>query len=679
MKDSSIIVARIILQTPHFYVLAVRTNDTGNNFDDYFFNTFRILPYRYNNTTVYTDTCLHFTVSTPVVPHIDEKYRNTLEKMLRPSQSYGYLYNNSSNDSYWNPGKYAWFRNDSTGELIGTLIMQYPKYFYKTDMADFWRIDNLKNYFKKKSMVLYSLDSIRLSDGTPAWQYTIRDTGSSGVINHLAFLKDHYFFNISTLSDTLSKQSDFVTSFFKTFTPKFNSPGENIFNPAVIDSFFFDLASKDSATHALAKKAISNIDFSEKDIPKITNAINNLNPGEKDYYEIKSALISELGYIHDTTNPVVVPILKKIYETSGDTSTFQNIALFALSKHQTQEAVLTLKQLLIQDPPVFDESNDYSTLFENMQDSLALAAQLFPEILQLTELDDFKDPVHSLLVTLADSNYIKTSQYENYLSKILFDAKIELKKEQAKEQKEKEDKIANGNDNGGNDYNYRNNSYNSDSNPLADYALLLAPFYDSNQAIPKLFGKFLKLDDKDLQLSMVTILLRFHKNASDSLLLSLASDDAYRSKLYSNLEAIKRLDQFSSKYKTQVDIARSNLVIFGNYSNLDSVEYLSKLLVTIKEKKGYMYFFKYRVNKEGDWKIGLAGLQPEKEDSINNDNRYSVMTDKKIKTDKPLDEQLKNQLKRLIFMTHASSQLFFETDSNMYRFKKIAEYDDNSR
>ncbi|MBK7435182.1 MAG: hypothetical protein IPI66_15810 [Chitinophagaceae bacterium] len=35
-------------------------------------------------------------------------------------------------------------------------------------------------------------------------------------------------------------------------------------------------------------------------------------------------LIAELGYIKDTLNRQVVPALKKIYESTGDTSLFHN-------------------------------------------------------------------------------------------------------------------------------------------------------------------------------------------------------------------------------------------------------------------------------------------------------------------------------------------------------------------
>ena len=50
-------------------------------------------------------------------------------------------------------------------------------------------------------------------------------------------------------------------------------------------------------------------------------------------------------------------------------------------------------------------------------------------------IDDYKDNVTSLLVNLVDSNLIAAKEYEDYFTKIYFDAKIELKKQQTKDEK----------------------------------------------------------------------------------------------------------------------------------------------------------------------------------------------------------------------------------------------------
>ena len=62
--------------------------------------------------------------------------------------------------------------------------------------------------------------------------------------------------------------------------------------------------------------------------------------------------------------------------------------------------------------------------------------------MQLSSVDDYKASVLLLLVKLADCNLVKAMVYGNYFAKIFYDARVELKKQLAKEEKimEQEDK-----------------------------------------------------------------------------------------------------------------------------------------------------------------------------------------------------------------------------------------------
>src|SRR5207253_8343477 len=126
-------------------------------------------------------------------------------------------------------------------------------------------------------------------------------------------------------------------------------PVKNIFDNR-LEEFFSDLFSKDSATHEQAQNAIPNVYFGEKGAPMLVNAINRLSISDKDYFDTKTKLIAELGYIKDSTHAIVTEALKKIYEQTADTSTFQNEVLVALSRHKTADSYKLLKDLLLQDP-----------------------------------------------------------------------------------------------------------------------------------------------------------------------------------------------------------------------------------------------------------------------------------------------------------------------------------------
>ena len=135
------------------------------------------------------------------------------------------------------------------------------------------------------------------------------------------------------------------------------------------------------------------------------------------------------------------------------------------------------------------------------------------------------------------------------------------------------------------------------------------------------------------------------------------------------------LHKFPARYKTQLNLARSYLVADKDYK-IDSVVFISRQRINCQGKNGFVYFFKYRVKKEDDWKIGLSGLQPENILEVSSNNSLSVMTDKKIKTSEPLNEQLQEQLKRLLFTFHKSARNFFDSEGNGYRFTKVTDYEE---
>ncbi len=664
MKDGAEVHAKYIIKGPDYYVIVARSRNKKNNFNT-FFDSFRFTDYKYHAIREYIDTFMHFSVTTTVIPELDDGLRRLIEKatyeMANGNNSSGYI-------PYWPKPQNGLFKSDSTAELVAVSIQEYPKYYYVKDPADFWK--NELSPFYKKDMIWYKSDSIKMDNAICGYLFSLRDTGSSRAISRMIILKDNFKYSLASMGDTINTQSDFTRRFFNTFKPLEKKPVKNIFDNR-LDEFFNDLFSKDSAVHAKAQQSIPNIYFGEKGIPKIIAAIEKLNISDKDYFDTKTRLIAELGYIKDTTHPQVVGYLKKIYEQTADTSLFQNEVLMALAKHKTTAAYLLFKELIVQDPPLYESKYDYNLLFSTLDDSLLLAKTLFPDLLELSSLDDYKDKVLALLVTLADSNIIRANEYENYFSKIYFDARIELKKQQGKEEKQMEM------DSKRSDNRVSNPRYNNNGNlSLNDYRDLLMPFYEKNTNVQHFFEKLLQSKDPDVRLNTAVVLLHNNKNVADSILQILAAKDQFRGKLFSRLEAVKRLDKFPVQYKNQMDIARSYLLADKDHNKIDSVVFLKKQTAAYQGKKGVVYFFKYRVKKEDEWKIGISGLQPENEKEVSSDDKLTTMTDKKLKKDEPQDEQLQKLLKKVLFTFHKSGQYFYGSDDYYEKFRKSMNYQD---
>ena len=666
LKDGSTVHARFIIKGPHYYVIAAKTKNKKADFSA-FFNSFNFIPLKYTAAPAYIDTFMHFSVNTPVAPVINNEIRalaeNAWGNMPNGNNPSGYF-------NYWPKTKNGLFRSDATGEMIGVSVQEYPTYFYPKDSARFLA-DEMKTYFENTGLVLHKTDTLHFKNNIKGIRFTLRDTGSSRTINRMLLLKDNYTFSLVTLGDTLSAESSFIRSFFASIAPAEKKLGRNVYENR-LNEFFADLFSKDSATQKNAQQSITNIHFGEKGVPQIAAAIERLNIADKDYFDSKVKLIAELGYIKDTTNPVVVNLLKNIFERTADTGVFQNEVFKALARHKTKKAYALFKELVLQDPPVFADNYDYNSLFRNLGDSLLLARTLFPELLQLSTLGDYKEHILSLLVTLVDSGLVKAIDYESYFTKIYFDAKVELKKLQIKDEKILEKELMKEADENESDYSGYNRYNKSD---LEDYSVLLLPFYHTRKNVQLYFERLLQSREPAARLTAAVLMLRNNIPVADSILINLAADDQYRSKLYVKLETAKRLDKFPEKYKSQLLIARSFMLADKNYTKVDSVVFIKKQPAVYLNKKGMVYFFKYRVNKEDDWKIGISGLQPDEEKNIFTDDKLTSMTDKKIKKDEPLDDQLMNQLKKILFSFHESARNFYGY-SNYSGYRAVDTYED---
>lgn len=655
-KDGSYINAEAVLKGAQYFLLT-QTSRKKNNIDTAFFNSFGFEDFHYAVPTTYTDTLLDFEVSTPVKPTLDSSLTNIMYQVLHDENFVSQL----QKESYWQKNQYAMFKDDSTGESVLISMYEYPKYYYAKDSATFWKKQVNFNY---GDVYTFSSTPYKPCDSCEGYKIYRRDTNTVRQFINYKILKDNRLYNLYAITDTAGNESSFIKNFFQTFKP-LSKGGKSVYTNEA-DNFFADLYSKDSLTKTKARNAISNVSYSAENIDRIVSFINHLKYGEQDYFEMKQKFIAELGYIDDSCCKYkVVQALKNIYDKTADTAYFQNEVFKAFENLKTDSSYITLKKLLLQDPPLMNGYDDYSDFFDRLEDSLSLTRLLFPEILQLTTIEDYKEPVIDLLTALLDSGYITANDYKDYFSKIYFDAKIEMKKQQNEEEKLLKQQSQKNFDEDKTDDNYSSDDYLQTG--VDEYAELLLPFYDTVAALPKFFDKLLQSRDTALQLSTAILLIKNHKPVADPVINAIASKDKYRSKLLSGLQDINREDLFPSKYKKQDLIARSLLMDDADKKELAAIEPAGKTQVNFKGKKGYIYFYKYKMNKDDDWQIALSGLQPENIKDVNTDNTLTSLTDKKITGDKPEAEQFNEQLLKLIFNRHKSSKRFFE-DESVYNY-----------
>ncbi|PZP43366.1 MAG: hypothetical protein DI598_15870, partial [Pseudopedobacter saltans] len=310
----------------------------------------------------------------------------------------------------------------------------------------------------------------------------------------------------------------------------------------------------------------------------------------------------------------------------------QTAILSSLLSQKTKQSFNTYKDIVANDPPVVVNSNNYSNVVKSnsdlgniydvetihsydeimggLYDSLQLTKTIYPELLPLINLDDYKWKVMELTTKLLDSNQINSSDYKVYFPKFLLEGKQALKKELAMERKSVIDAASHSE----NMYDEFVPKVNDRSNQeLSTYAQLLLPFYDSNEKVRDFFKQLLQSSNKSIQLETYIMLLKSGKKVDDTLTNYFAENDNYRFKLYEELDKLDKLDKFPSKFNTHLLLAKSELLSMDNNYNgkPDSIVYIGEQNTSVKDKSGFVYFFKYKLKKDDfRWKIASAGLTP---------------------------------------------------------------------
>ncbi len=734
--DTAFLKVHYVINGPHYYLVAAKAKNKADLQNNRAINSFAVTAFNYAAPVVFSDTLLNFETLTPVVPVMNDSLKALLHQYATGNR-YSYYDGGSGNEEQYEPygkTKNMAFANDTTGETIVVSSGTYGKYYFEQDSLKKYRLiaDSLSKKITDDVVLTKKLDSLYRTargdnnfyndidsmyivtdkkfsyrNGISKFFIRFTDSGCSRIVTRYFLSKNNRHYNVSTVTGAAMEQSSFVKNFLASFQP-FKETGKDDVFANKVDTFFTDYYSKDTSLRKLARSAIDDVSFGKQDLPKMLAAMNRLSLKDKDYFETKASWIEAIGNIKDSTaNPVILAELKNIYEKSADTSLFQENVLRALVNRHTKESYAMFKQYILQDPPVSENDYSYNNNFWESEDSLNLLKTLFPDILQLTNLDDYKEKVTDLLVKLVDSSKLDAGDYESYLSKILFDARIALKKQLLKDEKKIQNQLSKEDDDKP-EYNRYSNTKGNEQ--LLDYTVLLLPFYDKNPAVPKYIEKLWNVKDDQLKFDLLLKMLEKNRPVPDTMISYFAGREEKRGALYYRLNKLKKDNLFPVKYKVQEEMAKAFLYtnidtedqvadkitaltkrkkIFSKYfsalnyryrgassnegrDKMDSIIFIKKQQVATDLGKGYVYFFKYREKKDDKWRIAISGLQPLDSAGLSYKNVYTKFTDEKIKEEESLDEQLSFQLKKIIFANREGSESFFvDTKSDYYNYRNI--------
>lgn len=640
-KKDSYLYTKVVITGPYYIFMAAM-----NNTDVYpaqYFNSLKLKDFEYNKEfQQYLDTALHFSVNT-IVPKVDTILTfEDIDYGYNDYYDYGYNKSDEKEDlSYLPEYRNILFQSEATPENIFVTYAKFHKFFSETKEEEFWsEIDSsILNY----SGMNMSRKKFTDKGNIKELEFMLTDTGSTRGIYNKIIVKDNIIFNLNTCVDTVEAFSDFVTNFYNSFTPV-----DSTFGPSIFESrsglYFSQLFNEDSVLRKQAINSIAVIELEDKDADSLIKFIES-----KEFKKLKlddrETFIDKLA---DLKNKNVIPSLKNIYMDAGDTSTIQLAVLKGLATIQTKESIKTFSELLYIETPLAKKGSSLNWIFTPLNDTLELAANLYPQLFDFTSLPEYQYATYRMLALISKNDSTKINLIESHKKQIIAEANSELKRSMAGNEVENKysysynsynpkayfPKLKDITDGNGNtfaapfadysDYNYDYDNIFSDyytgksakktnypwaTNLLDYYSIILSNFYD-DPAVVKYFTKINKSNDDGLIYRTSLTLAKNNLPVPDSIWTNLLKSREWRYFTIKQLQKLEQTNKLDTAFTTQLKIAEGCLYQYEFKGTEDSIKYISKTLVHTKQGPGYIYFFKSKIGNDKGWNLDCVGIQP---------------------------------------------------------------------
>ncbi|HEY0030975.1 MAG TPA: TraB/GumN family protein [Bacteroidia bacterium] len=642
-SNGSYLFIRIIIKDAQYFLMACKTNEANPPVK--YFSSLKFKDFVYKPFEEYKDTLLHFTVKTDY----KEIEKTSIEKLM---SEYSYLGKKKKDLApYLSRSEEKLIESPSTFESVKVEFYKSNDYrMYKT-IDDLWK--KQIDYYKNNTSLKIKKKSIYEKNKIPVMDLVVTDTNTIRIIQLRMFYKPGVLYILSTTTDTLSKPSQWVSTFYDTFLPEDTLLSTSTFIDKV-PQFLTDAASTDSVTRKKVNALYAEIKYEDKHAESLMKFISGGDFNNADQV-VKASLIKDLGALK---NPKIVPFLQKEYLKYVDSTSLQLAVLSAVASQKTKEGNLAFVQLLKAETPLSDDQYSIEELFYPFYDSLEIAKVLFPSLLDLTKYPEYKNTVYSLLSSALDSASVSPQMYAEQKKDILRQANEELKRQMASE--ENVSNTSSGTpDYGDSDYitqmmdklaaeakgtgSYSQEDYSSTNSgmnwALLNYYNLLAPFY-SEAPVKSSFDKALKSKNDNFRIELISILMKDNLPVADTTINALAQDPKTRSYLYASLKRIKKADKIKPEYTSQNSLSYSYL--YGSdeeNDKADSIEFVCVKYVQSRTQKGYVYFYKSTKKDGGQKYIDYAGFQPKDSTMI---EVYPIVSSRntEIDTEKSVEEQI---------------------------------------
>lgn len=450
-----------------------------------------------------------------------------------------------------------------------------------------------KKIYAKKRFIIFKEQKTKHKNGEFELNLTLTDTASTRGILVKNIIKNGLLYEVKAKVDTISKPSHFVSEFFQNFSPFDTIVGASILQDKTA-IFFEALRNNDS----IVSDGYPFIKFHKKHIDSLKYYIASFDFPE-DKMDIQTHLIQELATLND---PQVNPFFKDFYTNSYNNSNAQIKILSAVTNKRDKASTKLLLELMAIDLPLVSNKYEIQNIFKPYLDSLTLAKELFPEILDYSAIEEYKSPIFSMLSNLKSEKLIKPKSYKKYRKQLLNDAKIQLKRQLGKLTETYEKRS------------FHVQALKTNTNVLEDYAVLLYPFIKEKE-VKQFFNRLLLTKDPDILTTYAMLLSHDELNLPLGMLDSLASNINSRSLLFEKLKRIRKAHLFPIKFRNQQALAEAQLFEYKRFDiKYDSVVFIKKQALQFKGKPytGYYYKTKNTADYNKNYKMNLVVYEKNK-------------------------------------------------------------------
>ncbi|MDX1444852.1 TraB/GumN family protein [Lishizhenia sp.] len=641
-------------QGMYFYLIGIKTKDDATA--ETYFNSFNLSPVQYEG--VYkpmVDTFVHF--STVSFLDMSKKWNTNLNRFADDDDDD----KKEPYEEFYKSNKYI----TENGDKISVNMVRYHDY------EMYYNADSIWNYYERyyEDDYILSFKERGIEHGNPYHVMVISDTACSKAIKVKNVIKHGVKYRLEATIDTSMASNKFIDEFFDNFKPADTLIGRDIFEDKT-DEFFAALRANDS----IVLESYGSLIFTKEDIDSLKAFVDHFDfPDDKKF--LKEKFIYRIGSFWEE-DETVIPYLVDLYDKSYENSEIQTDILRFFARQRTKDATEQMMELLSNDIPLSAYSSGINYVFSSYYDTLELAAELFPSLMDYQSIDEYRKPIFGLLTDLRTEGIMKTKSVKKYRNQMLNDARIELKRQLAKK-----------NNNNSNSYYGGYGGYSSNYNTkrelseLEQYIVLLFPFRNEKN-MKVFFERLLSLDDHKVITTYIALQAKYNDEVDTELLEEYAKDINKRYNLYQALMEVNRLDLFPEEYKNQKSILESFAFKNGGYKpENDTITFLEQRDFEFEGKSYTTYFFKTSEktgwNKD-EWYIKsytIANFEKKKDKDtpeIKNTNgvkAFPVYTEsRKLLETVELDKQMQKLIEAFELKDHPRASSELDENSRYYGY-----------